>query len=457
VRPPRPNPSRRLALGMALALAFAVGHAGGPPLTYAAALELAAAAPSVRLAERAFELAQRQLEVAAAPIRGELGAGYRWTRGERDLGDAGRVDLAAEGWDALTLSLAFPTVGYGPAADAVARARGDLARVEAELGAARRTARLEVTQGFQRALRAREAAALAAADLDLAELELEAAAWRRAAGAASDADRARAALAVERARAAAAAAEREVEAAERLLAVVLGVPTGPPAGPLPDPAAWLAVVGAAWERRPDVLSARLQVAETDRAADGALRDNLPSASLSVAGTFADPDRTLLVSGGLDTRTLQPSVAVSYDPDTGATGLPDDGRLRTFTVAVAVRIPLNPALGDALAAGRLGRERAAAQLELTLARAGVDVEQRRLDAETALANADLARAGADLAAADLELARLRFAGGHLAELALRRAEVEHERARLDAARAADAARLAALRLLDALAVEPADLE
>jgi outer membrane protein TolC len=462
---PRARPARFLGISLAallLTATAAVGAQGDPTgvqsgLTFAEAQRLAAAGPTVQLAERALELARRQLALTAAPLRGELSAGYRWTRGERDLGAGGTIDLAAAGFDPLTLTLTLATVGVGPAADAIARARAEVERAEAELRAARRAARLDVTQGFQRALRARQAQALARGELELAELELEAGRWRRLAGAANEAELARLSLGVERARAARAAADREVEAADRLLRVTLGAAGGTPLGPLPEPLDGLEGSDVAWAGRPDVLAASLQVAETDRQADGTLRDQLPSASLSFAATVGSAERSLQVGAGLDTRTFQPAVSLSYDPDSGLPGLGGDARSRSFTVAVGLRVPLNPAIGDAIAAARVGRERAAAQYELTRARAEIDVEGRRADLVTAATNAELADAGAALAEAEYELALLRFGGGHLAELALRRGALEVERARLEAARAHDATRLAALRLLDAMADDPADLE
>ncbi len=458
-RTTRTRPHLRLPLIAlcAAALAVAASARASDALTFAEALRLSADAPLVRLAERSLDLARRQRAVAAAPVRGEIGGGYRWTFGERDAGAAGTVDLDAAGFDPVTLALSFPTVGIGPAADALARAQADVERAAAELAAARRTARLDATLGFQRALRARQALALAEADLALADLERAAAELRREVGAASEPELARLALASGRAAAAVAAAEHEVAAADRLLQVTLGVATGPPTGPLPDPLTWLGDADAAWERRIDVLTARLQVAETDRQASSTLRDALPSGTLTVGASFGDADSQLQVGGAIDSRTLQPSANLSYDPDSGLPGLGQADRSRSLTVGIGLRVPLNPAVGDAIAAARIGRERAAAQLDLTRARAEIDVQQRRVELDGAIANAELARAGAALALAELELARLRHAGGHLAEIALRRAEVEADRARLEADRASDSARLAALRLLDALAVDPADLE
>ncbi len=452
-RPPTANP---VAFAVAAALwlggvAFAQPLA---PLAYTEALRLAEEGPTVQLAQRALDLAERQLAVTATPLRGELSAGYRWTSGERDPGVGDPIDLDDQGYDPIGLSLSFPVLGLGPAGDAIARARADVVRARAELAAAHRAARIEATTSFQNALRARRALALALAEADLAALELRAAELRAAAGAATPAEVARFAATEARARNAIAAATFEVEAADRALALALGGPAGEPGGALPDPAALVAQAPeAAWASRSDVLAARLQVAEIDRTADATLRDQLPSVGFSVASTSGDADRSLQWGASFDTRTLQPSVSLSYDPDSGVPGVGTDGTSRSWTVGVALRVPLDPTVGSALAAARIGRERARVQLELAQARAELDVDRRAFEFESASAEAELARAAADRAHADLAVAEARFASGSISELAIARARLDADRAELDADRAHDGARLAALRLLDALAIDP----
>ncbi|MDF1524484.1 MAG: TolC family protein, partial [Trueperaceae bacterium] len=170
-----------LACLLASALALPA-FAQAEPLTYAEALRHADAAPSVVLAERTLELARRQLTVTAAPVRGELSTGYRWTWGERDLGAAGTTDLDDASFDAIALSLSFPVLGLGPSGDAIDRARADAARAEAEVAAARRAARIDVTNAFQRVLRAHGSRALAAAEVAYAVRQREALELSAAAG-----------------------------------------------------------------------------------------------------------------------------------------------------------------------------------------------------------------------------------------------------------------------------------
>jgi len=446
------------ALGLVASLALAwpgvASAQPAPTLTYEQAVRLADDGPTVHLAVRALELAERQLAITAAPVRGEVTAGYRWTSGERDPGVGEPIDLSAQGFDPIALTLTFPALGLGPAGDAIARARGDVTRARAELASARRAALIDVTSAFQNALRARVSVELATAEADLAALERQAAELRAAAGAATPGEVARLASAEARARNAVNAADFEAAAAQRALELALGGSTPPPAGPLPDPAALVSeATEPAWRDRGDVLAALLSVADTERTADATLRDQLPSLGFSVAHASGDADRSVQVAAAFDTRTLQPNLSISYDPDSGVTGVGDGGGSRSLTVGITLRVPLDPTVGSALAAARLARERAELQLELTRARAELDVDRRDFELASTLADADLARAAADLVRADLAVAEARFASGALSELAIARARLDAERADLDADRASDAARLAALRLLDALATDP----
>ena len=451
-------PSRLLSRIRAALIAplVAIALAGEPPmaLDYGATLALADASPSVRLARQAVAIAERQARVAGTPVRGEATAGYRSTRGERaSAGVTSRLDDA--GFDALGLTLSFPVLPSGPSADARERAADDVVRAEAELAATRRAARIEVTQAFQRALRAESALAIASAEVALAQLELEAVELRLRVDAASTAEAERNELALARATTNQTLAERELALARNALATVLGVPAIHPVGTMPP--LQNRARGASLDDRPDLLAATLQEAETSRSVAASLRERLPSAAFSLGYVSGDDTHQFQAGAGLDTRTLLPSVSLAFDPDSGVPGLPEGATSRSFTVGVSLRVPLDPTLGHALAAADLARERAAAQAIVARERAELDVAQREFELVSARSNAELAAMSAELARSEVELLRLRLEAGSVAPLALRRAELDAERATLDDERAADSVRLAHLRLLDALAADPAQLE
>jgi len=426
-------------------------------LTYHDAVRQALAAPTVALAQRALELAKRQLAIASAPVRGELSGGYRWTSGERDPGVGEVIDLSTQGFDPIGLTLTSPILGLGPAGDAIERARADVRRAEAEVANAQRAAVIEVTAAFQGVVRAAESAALAEAEAELAALERRAGELRAAAGAATANEVARLANAEARAQQALQSAAFEQRSAQRSLELALGVPVAAVEPGLPHPAALLARgLDPLWESRSDVLAATLNLADTARSASATLREQLPSLSISVVHASGDADRSLQVAGAFDTRSLQPSLSISYDPDSGVPGVGPDGSSRSLSLGLALRVPLDPSVGHALSAARIASERAEAQLELVRARAELEVERREIEFVRALNDADFAARSAELALAELTNAEARFSAGTLSELAINRARLDVQRALLDLERTRDAARLAALRLLDALAADPTTL-
>jgi outer membrane protein TolC len=490
--------ARSLA-GVALAT-FLGAVAFAEPLSFTEAIARVDQAPTVVIAERAVALARRQLELVGSPLRAELGGGYARTWGERVAAEgAPPVDLADGNFDPVRLVLTLPHLGVGPSADAEARARADLARAEADLAAVRRGQRIELTAAYAGALRATRSADLARAEAALATLELEAAQARFEAGAVTATDVARVEAAVSRAESAVHAADREAALALARLELALGTPgvtptEAPPtpevsgmptssastatAGAAAQPAATLAVADLtaldltmlravadgvatpgvdAMSARPDVMAAALAVAESERSAAATLRDNLPSGSLNASFAHGNDRNALTLGAALDSRSLTPSVSASYDPDDGLPGLMEGGSNTAFSLGVSVRIPLDVSVGSAIDGARLARERAAAQLELAIARAELDLRRLAHDVVTAWESVEAAERAANLAADDAEMAQRRFAAGTLSELAARRSGLEAERARLDAERAGDAMHLAWLRYLDGLAAVPAALE
>lgn len=444
----------RLLLAPTLVATLALGWVfARSPIGFDDALARVPFAPSVQLAARAVELAAANLQIASTPIRGELGSGYQWTRGERVQGGV-TTDLAADGFDPITLTLAFPTVGVGASVDAIARARGDLARAQADHQAAQRSLRVDVTRAFQDNLRAQQALAITRLEVAYTRLEVEALRYRVSVGAANAQELARAELTLARTEQSERAGEAEVDASARLLGLLIGHDVMAAESVLPAPSLPEALADAANPEggvaagRLDVLTARLNLAEAERQIASTLRENLPSLSLRYTRTQLTDAATWTLAAGIDTRTLQPSVSASFDPDSG---LPISGaRSDSQTIAVSVRVPLNPSLPIAIEAANLTRERAAQNLALTSARAALDIAQRAGELRQALAQADLLRSSAALVAAESALIEARVTQGTLPPLAFERARIDALRANLDAERALDNARIAQLRYLDALA-------
>jgi cobalt-zinc-cadmium efflux system outer membrane protein len=461
-RSPRASRSAAPLRALLLALAaFAAGlvQAQAPPgLRYEEALELADAAPAVRLARQALARAQRQAAATAAPLDLTLSGGYDRRAGTLDpAGDEPAEDLSEGDVAPVSVTARIDPALVGPGADELARARDGVEAARDELAAARRQARIDVTQAFQEALRAETALALAREDAALAGDEAAAVRDRRAAGAASELDVADAELAVARAEQAAAAAQRERSLAVDALRTALGREVPAPTGPLPDPPSLPAAADADPAARPEVRAAGRDVDEADRSADAAIREALPVLTLDAAYQTGSSDDSLRLGASIDSARLAPSLTASYDPDDGLQGVPSGASSRAFEVGVRVEVPFSTGLPDALAAVRIAQEQARARRASTAAQASLAVERAFATARDAAERAELAFRAAELAAERARIARLRAEAGSGSDAAAARADLEARRATLDAERARDQHRLAVFRLYDALALPPGTLE
>lgn len=462
----RRGAGRTLAVTLLLAFAASLAAAQATPptdlgdrLEYAELLALTDASPGVVSARLALERSLRQAAARGAPLSFTGSAGYATTGGELDPGGfAAAEDLGGSDVAPIAVGVRVDPFVLGTGADELARARDAVSGAREGLASARRRARIDALSAFQDALSAARAAAIAQADAALAEREVAAARERVAAGAASELQLAEGELALARAQQARDAAARQADVARRALAVTLGREVPPPVGPLPDPGPLPELASLTPDGRGDVGDAERAIAEADRSADATVREAIPTLALDLAWSRGDDASTFLLGGSIDSASLAPSLRLSYDPDTGPPGvLADDGRLDRFEVSLRLDVVFSPALGDALAAVRIGQEQARAQRDAVLDAAEVALERAWLAALDASERVALAAEARELALRSAEVARLRADAGAAAPNLAARAELDVRRAESDLIVAQDAYRLALFRLLDAAAVPPEDLE
>lgn len=444
----------RFARWMLLALA---GLAQAAPLDFNDALTLALAGPSLEVAGLQLALAQKQLEIAASPVTAELSGGYSATWGVLDApGLPAPQRLDERGFDPFALTAAFNVVPFGPRYDQVQRARLNVLRAEQALRDERARLALEVTRHFLGALRAEQQLVLAERQLALAEESLAATKVRQEAGAATSAQLLQAELAVRRALHEVAEAERAKAQALASLSLSVGSTVSAVAGDVPMVVAPATDDLGRLAERGDVLAARLALAEAELTAAAALRDNLPSGSVSLSYLRQQGEQRLGVGAGFDTRGYQPSLSVTFDPSAAPTGNLPDAVASSVRLGISARIPLDSALPAALEAAALAVEQAALQLMLTIARAELELASRQR--ELAAAEAGLALSEA-LLAQSRQLAQetsARYELGLVSVLERDQAELGVLEAELATARARDAVLLARLALIIALALDPLEV-
>ena len=418
---------------------------------------MVSASPRIVLAQSQLELAQKQLEVTASWLQTSLSSGY--TQNWSSLEVSGETTTDNEGdIDPISLNAALNVVPYGPWHERVQQSRWAVERARLALRDERANVIIELTAQFQNSLRAEENVALEAQKLELAELNLAAAQTRLEAGAATPSDLLQLELALQQAQEDALSAERERAQALAQLSNLLGQAVSDVSGTLPDFSDDLTFDDENVSTRSDVVTAQLGVAEAEQNANAIRRENLPSGSVSAGYSVGGEDATLQLGAGYSlngANAYQPSVNLSYDPDTGLRDLPA-GTSQSFSVGIDVVIPFDIALPDALEAARLSVEgaRLRAEQALTLA---------RLEAETLAANLSGARATGDLAEQildqrrnSLDITQQRFDLGLISMLELAEAKVNVLEAELSLHRAEDAVRLAAMRYAAALALNPLEV-
>lgn len=416
--------------------------------------------PAVKLAQGELELAQKQLEVVSSPVQGELSGGYSQTWSELSVPDEAGERISesdSDGdWEPLNLDASFNVVPFGPSYEAQLRARWALTNAENALRDARYTGVIEVTTLFQTALVATLEAQVGTLSLNLAEQTLADAQTRLAAEAATNAEVQAAELSVQQAQITVTNLEARVAQTLSELSVNLGIPVARLRAGLP-PLKLSLDINTELERRSDIIAAGLAVQDARISRDATRRDYLPSGNLNLGYSVTQEGSSVSVGGAYDTRSFQPSANLSYDPDFELDErVPDGQRANSFRLGLSATIPLDVAVGSALAAGRISIEQSEAQLKRTTELARLDVETQQLSVDNALTALELAQAAAQQQEDALSTAQTRFDNGIVSPLELLSAQVDLAQSELELKNAQHTLRLAQMGLLSSLAINPLEV-
>lgn len=428
------------------------------PLDYQEAIQSVAESPRLVLARGELELAQKRLGVTASPVQSELSGGYTRTFSNLEAGGSRTAETGGD-LDPIRLTTVLNVVPYGPHSDRVTRDRWALSQAEAALRDETAKTLLDITEGYQTALRAEEEVYVAGMRLELAKEQLEAIRTGVAAGTATNNEVLTAELGVRQAEQALQSAVRAQQQALATLSVTLGRTVGTLVGEPPPSAFSPKVTDALLARRSDLLNTALAVEDAELTAAATLRDNLPSGTLNAAYTNTNDGSSLQLGAQFSTGGLnayQPTFSAGLDPDTGLPGLGPGQVSSRFTVGLGVSVPLNAALSDALAAARLNVEGAELRAAQTLALARLEVMNRAAEVVGAEAGLDLARQELERQRETLGIARQRLELGLLPEIEVRSAEVTSVEGLLALHRAEDALRLAHMRYAAALGFDPKEV-
>ena len=413
--------------------------------------------PRTILAQSQLDLAQKQLEVTASWLQTSLTGGYTQTWSSLDVD--GETTNENEGdLEPISLTTAFNFVPYGPWYERVQQARWGLERAQLSLRDEKASVFIDLTAQFQSSLRAEENIDLQSQKLDLAELNLAAAQTRLEAGAATQSELLGLELAVQQAQEDVLSAERERVQALAQLANLLGQTVSDVSGEMPALDAELNSSDERLAARSDVLNAQIGIREAEQNAAAIRRDNLPSGSVRAGYNVSGQDATLQLGAQYSlngANAYQPSLNLSYDPDTGLPTLPA-GTQQSFSLGLDVVIPFDVALPDALEAARLSVEQARLRAEQTLTLARLEVDTLAAELAGAQATLELSAQILDERHNSLKITEQRYNLGLISKLELAEANVNVLEAELSLHRAEDALRLTTMRYAAALAINPLEV-
>jgi len=420
-------------------------------------------AGGVTLAALQAERARLAATAAGAVVSGSVRTGADASWRATDAGPS-----APAGWDtglgAITLSTQWYVVPAGPTHDAAQRAARSYGLALDALAEARRDALLDALDRIVTLERLSAQEALAAARLDLAERIRAAVAGQAAAGTAGPAALADAELARFQAEGDLLSVRHDVDAARRAFERAFGAEVDQLWRPAADPLAALMAAAAASEaaappaHTPADLEAAIatgaRVADATRALDDAVvalgrarRDAGVSVSLSARVVNTGDAGRLTLGAGWDTRSLQPSAELAYDPWNPAAAQ------TTATLGASLSWSFGGGSATSVAQAELDEALAVERLQQAWSAAALELENLARAADQAGRARDVALERYAARLANLASVRVRAELGAVSPLDLRRAEHDALDAALALLRADDQARTARLRLELALGRTP----
>ena len=460
---------RHLAIALALLTLASVPARASEPVRPWTAVDpaqvfaVAHGSSGVTLATLQAERARLAAEGAGAIVSGSLRTGAEAAWRAEDAGPAGPA-----GWEtslgAISLSTSWTVVPAGPAYDAAQRALRSLEVARDALTDAYRDAVVDVLDRVVTLERLAAQLALADGRLDLALRSRDAVAEQLEVGTVAPAALADADLSVLQAEGDVATARADVAAARLAFERSYGVAVDALWAPARDPLGALGASAAAVASQPPLalgpdefeaaLSASDRVNEAQRALDDAAtalerarREAGVTVSLSASLVNTGDAGRITVGAGWDTRSLQPSAELSYDPWNSAspqtTATLGANLSWAFGGDDATAIA-QAEIDQALALERLLQARSAAALELENLLRADDQAQRA----ATLAGERYAQRLTQLASV-----QVRADLGQVSPLDLRRAELDALDAAQSLLRADDQARSARVRLEAALGRTP----
>ena len=406
--------------------------------------------PSVQMATMRLGSSQSQLNILRSPVKAELSGGYTKTWAEFTANKVSK-NLDSEDFSPISLNANFNLIPYGPAYEQQVKAEWNLKQAQNNLKAEKNKQIIELSQNFANALLAKEQILLAEAKLEFSQLKLEQNQVLFGSGNSNQAQLEQAKIQVQQALNNLESKKTSYQQALLSLSLSSGLEVDGVTGDLAEVKDFAQNIEQQIKQRSDVQAALINVQKASLDAEANLRDNLPYGTINLSYNHATDIDSLNIAMSYNTKSFQPSLNTSYDPDYKPQNAISGQVSDSYSLGLKIVIPLDAALPDALYLSELAIKQAEQQFEQSIELAKFDITNKLNSLNSAEKNLELSLAILEQNKSNLDITNQRFKAGIISELALKQSQNNLLEAQINLQIAKNQVMLAKLQVASSLSI------
>lgn len=392
---------------------------------------------------------QAQLNILASPVRAELSAGYSKTWGEFSTNNITK-SLDSEDFKPISLSANFNVLPIGPAFEQAIKAQWGLEQAQNKLRDEKNNQIIELTKGFANALVAKEQVSLAELRLEHNQLKLDQAQVLLQSGSSTKFQLEQVKIQLQQSKNDLDTKKRNYQQALLSLSLNSGQKITDISGELSELIEYSQDIEQI-NNRTDIQATLISLERAKLEANATLRDNLPYGTFNFGYNHASDVDNLNLGMSYNTKSFQPSINASYDPDFKPQNAISGQSSDTYSLSLKIVVPLDAALPDALYLSNLAIEQAEKQIEQTVEFAKFDIANKLTALNSAEAKLELSKAILEQNNNNLDITTKRFNVGIISELTLKQTENNLFEAQINLQMAKNQTLLARMQVASSLSI------
>lgn len=376
--------------------------------------------PNIQMATMQWESSQSQLNILRSPVKAELSAGYTKTWGEFTANNISK-NLDSEDFNPISLNANFTVVPYGPAFEQIIKAEWSFKQAQSNLRDEKNKQIIDLTKGFTSALVAKEQISLAEAQLEYSQLRLQQAQVLLQSGTSNQSQLEQAKIQLQQSENNLENKKRNYQQALLSLSLSTGQELRGVTGKVLGLIEYELNIDKQINQRTDIQAALIALQRAQLEASSTLRNNLPYGTFNLAYNHTSDIDNLNIGMSYNTKSFQPSLNASYDPDFKPQNAVSGQFSDTYTLGLKLVIPLDAALPEAMQLSELTIKQAEMQIEQTIELAKFDIANKLISLNSAKANLELSLAILEQSNNNLDITTKRFNAGIISELDLKQSQ------------------------------------